>query len=71
MVIIICLIVGLVAALCITGSMKSDLQSVRYQNSAGNYVEEGSFVVHHQQDLFLYKNVTRRKKTENNSRGNS
>lgn len=70
-VILVCLVIALVAALVVTGVMKSQLKSVRRQNTAGSYVVDDSFRLHHKQDLFLYKNVTRQKKPDSAQKGRS
>lgn len=65
-VILVCIIVGIVAAFVVTGAMKSQLRSVRWQNAAGSYVVDGSFRLTHSQDLYLFKNVTRHARPKNN-----
>ena len=65
-VILICIAIGIVAAIIVTGIMKSQLKSVRPQNAAGSYVVEGSFQLTHSRDLFLYRNVTRHARPKNN-----
>lgn len=69
--ILVCIAIALVAAFVVTGAMKSQLKSVRRQNAAGNYVKDGSFRLYKRQDLFLYKNVTRRQKPESSGKGRS
>lgn len=64
---LISLVVGLVIALIATGIMRGQLKSVRAQPAADNYVKSGSLNITHKQDLFLYRNVTRREKPKNNS----
>lgn len=70
-VILVCLVIALVAAFLVAGVMKAQLKSVRRQNAAGSYVVHDSFRLHHRQDLFLYKNVTRQKRPENDRKGHS
>lgn len=60
-------IVGLLAALFGTGSMKKQLKSVHSQHAAGNYVRSGSMQVTHSREIFLYSNVNRTPKPQNNS----
>lgn len=55
----ICLVVGLVIALIVTGVMCAQLKSVRKQQGAGDYTRAGSMRLTHSSDLFLYRNVTR------------
>ena len=59
---IIALIIGLVAAFIVTGSMKGKLKSVRHQTTAGNYVKNDSMKVTESRDLFLYRQVSRTEK---------
>ena len=59
------LIVGLIAALIVTGSMKSKLKSVRPQVDARQYA--GNFELTLANDLFLYRTVAKTAKPTNNS----
>lgn len=63
----ICIVIGLVGALLIVGSMKAQLKTVRKQTAAANYVRKGSMQLATQQDLFLYSKVDRVKKPEKDS----
>ena len=63
--------IGLVVALIVTGVMKSQLKSVHSQSAADTYVKSGSLNITHKQDLFLYRNVTRKPKPKGNSGGRS
>lgn len=63
------LIVGLIAALIVTGSMKSKLKSVRPQVDARQYA--GNFELTLANDLFLYRTVTKTAKPKNNSSSGS
>lgn len=63
---IIAVVVGLVVALIVTGIFKSQLKSVKFQSGASNYVRPGSMNVTKSQDIYLYKNVSRRPKPQNN-----
>ena len=67
--IIIALIVGLVAGLIYTTSLKKQLKSVKKQTEAGNYVTPGSLSVTTQKDIYLYRTVTRTAKPKNTSSG--
>ena len=60
--ILISLAIGLVVALIVTGSMKGKLKSVRMQPAATQYTKAGSMKITDQRELFLYRNVSRRKK---------
>ncbi len=63
----ICIVIGLVGAFLIVGSMKAQLKTVRKQEAAANYVKKGSMKLETQQDLFLYSKVDRVKKPEKDS----
>ena len=65
---IIGVIVGVITALVLKGQLKS----VRKQNQANNYVRPGSMQLTVHNDFFLYRNVTRTKKSSSNgSKGSS
>ena len=66
---VISLVVGFVIALIVVSVMKGKLKSVRFQTNAREYVREGSFVLNHSRDLFLYSTVTRVAKPKNTSNG--
>lgn len=68
---VVCLIIGLVVGLISVSVMKSGMKSVKKQNTAANYVVDGSMNVTESRDTFLYRNVTRIKKPENSSRSGS
>lgn len=68
---LICLVVGLVIALIVTGIMRSQLKSVRRQPGAGEYTKPGSMQLTHSSDLYLYRHVSRVKIQRNNSSGGS
>ena len=63
---VICLAIGLVIALIITGSMRSKMKSVRAKGSAADYVCEGSMHVSTSRDLYLYTTHTRTAKPKDN-----
>ena len=69
--IIISLVVGAVIALIVTLIMKGQLKSVRYQSAASNYLKAGSMKVTLSREFFLYRNVSKIKKADNNSGGSS
>ncbi len=69
--IIISLVIGVVIALIVTLIMKAQLKSVRYQAAASNYLKAGSMKVTLSNEFFLYRNVSRVKKADNNSKGSS
>lgn len=55
----VCIAVGFVLSLIITGIMTASLKSVRSQSSAREYVRQNSLYLTGQQDIFLYSNVTK------------
>lgn len=61
--------VGLVAALIVLGILFAQLKSVGTERRAKEYVRDGSFHVTRSRDVFLYRNVTRRKIERNHSGG--
>ena len=60
-----CIVIGIVVAFIVTLIMKGQLQSVRQQRTASNYVVPGSFRLIERSDVFLYRNVTRRERPKN------
>lgn len=69
--ILISLGVGVVIALIITGIMRGQLKSVRFQPAATSYVQQNSLNISLSKDLFLYRKVDRRAIPKNNSSGGS
>lgn len=67
----VCLAIGLVVALIVTGIMRGQLKSVRKQTKADAYVTPGSLALTGSQDLFLYARVTKREKPKSTSGGSS
>lgn len=62
----VCLLVGFVIALIAVMAMKGQLKSVRQKN-AGAYQKAGSLHLTQAYELFLYRNVRRTEKPQNNS----
>ena len=62
----ICLAIGFVIALIVTGIMKGKLKSVHAQSGASDYVKAGSLNVTHRQDLFLYREIRKVEKPKSN-----
>lgn len=56
---VICLVIGLVAALIVTGIMRAKLKSVRSKHEAADYVRPGFMQVTEARDFFLYRQVHR------------
>lgn len=63
--------VGVIFAFIITGIMKSQLKSVRYQPAASNYVRKDSININVRRDLFLFSRISRRPKPQSSSSGSS
>jgi len=59
--------IALVIALIVTGIMRGQLKSVRKQYAANQYTKPGSMDVTNATDLFLYRNVTRIRREQNDS----
>lgn len=65
--VLVCVIIGIIAAFIVTGILKAQLKSVHKQRNAGNYVIDGSFKLTNRMDVFLYRNVVRRERPKNNN----
>lgn len=63
--------VGFIIALIATGIMKGKLKTVRGQSSADSYVEKDSLQLTKENDLFLYRNVSRRERPRDTGSGSS
>lgn len=59
--------IGFVIALIYTGSLKSQLKTVRAQNRAADYMKRDSLKVTESRDFFLYRNVTKIAKQSSSS----
>lgn len=67
--ILISLVVGFILAVIVVRSMKSKLKTVRPALEAGSYVRENSMNVNVSRDLYLYRSITRTKKSNTDSSG--
>ena len=65
---IVCIIIGVVLALIISLVLKGQLKTVHQENGAASYIEEGSFQLSEQRDIFLYERVTRTAKPQNDDK---
>ena len=61
--------IGLVCAGVAVGIMCGNMNTKRRQYDAGEYVKSDSFSIPVRQDIFLYSNVTKTRRPENNSTG--
>jgi uncharacterized protein len=68
---LICLGIGLVVALIVTGIWKGQLKSVRKQSAANAYVKAGTMQITQSGDFFMYRNVTKTQKQSSSSSGSS
>ena len=66
--IIISLVVGLVIGLIVALALKSQLKSVRKRYTAHEYVRAGSVNIRRVGDFYLYRNVVRTKRQNNNNK---
>ncbi len=66
---LISVIAGLAVAVLVLVLLFSQLKSVRAKSEAWEYVRSGSFHVTRQRDIFLYRNVTRRRVQQDNGPG--
>ena len=64
-------VIGLIVSLIYVLVLKGQLKSVRRQSGAGSYVRQGSMNLTQSGDYFMYRNVTRTAKPQNNSSGGS
>lgn len=62
-------IVGLIVSGVSVGAMRSSMNTKRRQYGAANYLRKNSYNMSTMQDLFLYSNVTRTPRPQNNSSG--
>ncbi len=64
-------VVGLIAALIVTLILKHQLTSVNFQKNADSYVDKKSVKITQNQNIFLYKTVSKTKKESSSSGGGS
>ena len=69
--ILVCLIIGLILSCTTVGKMKAKLVTVRAQAAANSYMKDGSMNITDSREMFLYKNVTRTKRSSESSSGGS
>lgn len=62
------LAIGFVIALIVVNSWKGEMNTVRSQRGAVNYVKNGSFRVTKERDIFLYRKVTKIARDTDNNR---
>lgn len=64
---IIAVVIGLVAALIVTGVLKAQLKSVARQARADAYITPGSLQITHSRDIYLYSHISRRERPKQSS----
>lgn len=69
--ILVCLISGLILSCVTVGKMKAKLTTVRAQAAANSYMKNDSMNITDSREMFLYKNVTRTKRSNESSGGGS
>ena len=62
----ICLVIGIIIALVVVGSMKASMKSVHMQATANTYTKDGSFNLTDSSDIFLYREVKSTPRPKNN-----
>ncbi len=67
-VVFICLAVAVAAAFIVTGILRAQLKSVRWQKTAGSYVVKDSFRLTGSREQFLYDNVTKIPRSNNSGK---
>lgn len=64
-------VLGLLVAWIVTAVMKGQLKSVQMQRAASAYVKYGSLEITQSGDFFMYRNITRTERPQNNSSSRS
>ena len=67
---LICIAIGLIIALIITAIMKSKLKTEHWNDQARQYIDEDSFKLFIATDNFMYDNVERSARPQDNDRDN-
>ena len=58
---------GAIVALVVVLVMRGMMNTAKAQSGAASYLKDGTYDLHLQRDIFLYSQVTKRRKPENNS----
>ncbi len=64
---IVCFVIGFVAALIVTLVMRGKLKSVTSKAEASDYLKQGSLNITVSRDMFLYRTISRTQKAESSS----
>jgi len=65
------IVIGIIVAAVVLMIMRSGMNTKQKQHSAADYMESGSYRLRLHQDLFLYSQVTKTPRQQNNSSGGS
>jgi len=68
---LVCIGIGFIVSLIVTGMWKGQLKSVAFQTQATSYLKPGSLSIANSRDFFLYRTVDRREKENESSSGGS
>ena len=63
--------IGLLAAIIVTLVLRSQLTSVAFEHGASNYEVQGSFRLTRSQDIFLFRNVKKTRKSSDSGGGHT
>ena len=66
---LISLLLGAVTALVTVLVMRSTMNTKRAKHGAGDYVEQNSYDLYRQHDMFMYSNISKVRREQNNSGG--
>ena len=64
---LVCLVIGIIAAWILTNKEKAKLYSVAQKPAAKDYIRDGSLKLSESKDIFLYKTVSRREKSNDSA----
>lgn len=68
---LIAVVIGAVVAFLVLAVMKGQLKSVHRQNNAAGYIRDDSFDLRVSRDIYLYRNITRTRRSSSSSGGGS
>lgn len=64
--IIVCAVIALIVAFIGTGALRAELKSVKLQEAAAIYEQEGSFTITSKDERYLYKKIEKTPKPKKN-----
>ena len=65
------MIIGAVAALIVILIMRSRMNTAKYKSNAVDYLQKGSYDLHHRHDVYLYSRVSKTRRQSSSSGGGS